>query len=283
MPKRAAADEHRVERRLDPPRGVLDLAAARQHFRLARYLPSVALAPFVEHYWRVEWALPEGTSYRQETLPHPSVHLVAEPAHCEVVGVPEGRFSRLLEGRGRAFGVKFRPGGFAPFCGQPVRTFTNRRVDVCALFGDDGRAYGEAVAVEAADERAVVLAERFLVACHPEADREAARAGALVEQIASDPEIAHVDDLAAAAGASTRWLQRLFSRYVGVSPKWVILRYRLHEALERIERGQAVDWALLAADLGYFDQAHFIKHFKRLIGRTPEAYARSLAFVAKKP
>ena len=67
-----------------------------------------------------------------------------------------------------------------------------------------------------------------------------------------------------------------FQRYVGVSPKWVIQRYRLHEAVVEIERGHPVDWKRLSLDLGYFDQAHFIKYFKTLVGRSPNEYVRWL-------
>jgi AraC-like DNA-binding protein len=73
---------------------------------------------------------------------------------------------------------------------------------------------------------------------------------------------------------SVRGVQRLFSQYVGVSPKWVIRRYRLHELLERIHSGQALDWAQLALDLGYFDQAHLINDFKTITGYTPTEYTR---------
>jgi len=68
----------------------------------------------------------------------------------------------------------------------------------------------------------------------------------------------------------------LFDDYVGVSPKWVIQRYRLHEAAERIARGGVEDFADLALELGYADQAHFIRDFKKLVGRSPAEYARSL-------
>ena len=57
----------------------------------------------------------------------------------------------------------------------------------------------------------------------------------------------------------------------------MIRRYRLHEALERLDAGTAVDLPKLAAELGYFDQAHFIRDFKHLVGRTPAAYAREAA------
>ncbi len=65
-----------------------------------------------------------------------------------------------------------------------------------------------------------------------------------------------VDQLAAKACMSVRSLQRLFKEYVGVPPKWVIRRYRLHELVERLHSGKTFDGAKLALDLGYADQAH---------------------------
>ena len=70
---------------------------------------------------------------------------------------------------------------------------------------------------------------------------------------------------------SLRSLQRLFSCYVGVSPKWVIMRYRIHDAVEQIAAGQPSDWSRLAQDLRYCDQTHFIKDFKALVGKSPAA------------
>lgn len=72
---------------------------------------------------------------------------------------------------------------------------------------------------------------------------------------------------------STRRMQRLFREYVGVTPKWVIQRYRLIEAAARLAAGRADDLADLALDLGYADQAHFIRDFKRIVGRPPAGYA----------
>ena len=80
---------------------------------------------------------------------------------------------------------------------------------------------------------------------------------------------------AARAGIGKRSLQRLFNEYVGASPKWVIRRCRLHEALERLHAG-VVDVAGLAAELGYFDQAHLIQDFKTIVGVTPGQYQLSL-------
>ena len=87
--------------------------------------------------------------------------------------------------------------------------------------------------------------------------------------------ITTLDELCAHAGYSKRTLQRLFREYVGVTPKWVLRRVRLHEAAERMADGGG-DWAAMALDLGYFDQAHFIKAFKSAIGRSPAEYATAM-------
>jgi AraC-like DNA-binding protein len=71
-----------------------------------------------------------------------------------------------------------------------------------------------------------------------------------------------------------RGLQRLFAEYVGIGPKWVIRRYRLHEVTARMATDGVIDWAALAADLGYADQGHFIRDFKGIFGEPPTWYAQ---------
>jgi AraC-like DNA-binding protein len=83
-----------------------------------------------------------------------------------------------------------------------------------------------------------------------------------------------VETLAADLGLSVRGLQRLFAEHVGIGPKWVIRRYRLHEVTERMATGADIDWAALAADLGYTDQAHFIRDFRNMFGEPPTHYAQ---------
>ncbi len=239
--------------------------------------------PFVAHFWIVAWSLEAGKPHLAETLPHPSVHIVLERGASRVAGVYRSRFSRLLEGRGTAFGIKFLPGGFYPFVGWPVSRITDRVLTLPEVLAGSDRV--EAVVLGAAGsidverievEPMIAAASAFLRARSPQLDSLSTETGEIVARISSDREIRKVDDLVGLLGSSTRQLQRLFSRYIGVSPKWVIQRYRLHEALQRIEEDHAVDWPQLALDLGYSDQAHFIRAFKALVGRTPGAYADGL-------
>jgi AraC-like DNA-binding protein len=91
--------------------------------------------------------------------------------------------------------------------------------------------------------------------------------------------INRVDELAPQVGLGARALQRLFSDYVGVSPKWVIRRSRLHDAASRLANEEPVNLTHLAQELGYSDQAHFTRDFKAVVGRSPSDYRRSASAV----
>src|SRR5262249_15232828 len=125
------------------------------------------------------------------------------------------------------------------------------------------------------DAERITHVEDFLRSRRPERDDDADRVSEMVYRVAAEAEIHRVEHLATRFGLSTRTLQRLFSKYVGVSPKWVIQRYRLHEAAERLAAGKSIHQAELALDLGYTDQAHFVRDFKSIVGVSPAAYARA--------
>lgn len=260
----------------DKPRGILNVRPADSTKGLSRYWPSADLMPFVEHYWIVRWDL--DAPRVAETVPHPSIHTVLESSgRAEVVGVMRARFTRVLEGRGRVVGTKFRPGAFRPFVRSPVSGFTDRRLPVGEVFGPRARRLGEEVLGHAADREGIQAIERFLRALRPSSDESMDLAGRVAARIADDRSLTRVDQLVSLFDTPARQLQRLFKEYVGVSPKWVIQRYRLLDAAERVAAGTIADWAELALDLGYADQAHFIREFKKLIGRSPAEYARGLA------
>ena len=122
------------------------------------------------------------------------------------------------------------------------------------------------------DERVVVAAD-FLGGRLPPVDDNVVRVGEIVDGIAVDRGINTLDHMLSRWRMDRRALQRLFNEYVGIGPKWVINRYRMHEALERVDQGGQANWAELALELGYFDQAHFIRDFKALVGCTPARYA----------
>src|SRR5215472_6512576 len=150
------------DRGLKHPSGVLDLRAGLGRFDTWRRPPAPALAEFVEHYWRVRWNVPGAEPYVQHTLSNASVHLCAERGNSRIQGVVTGRFTRLLSGEGRVFGVKFRPAGFRPFLGSAVAGLADRCLPVAAVFGRAGDAYVRRVLALEDDLAMAAAADAFL-------------------------------------------------------------------------------------------------------------------------
>lgn len=250
--------------------------AAEKKFQLSRHLPAQDLSFFIERYWIVKWDLRGQEPYVQETLPYPCVNLVIEKDKTRVFGVEIGKFSRLLENKGQVFGVKFKPGAFYPFVKSPVSKFTGDSISFWDAFGVDSTALEEAILPLEDEGKMIELVENFIVQRLPEQDENVAVINQIVDHIIADRAITKVDDIVSQLNLTKRTLQRLFSQYVGVSPKWVIQRYRLHEAAEQLAECEVVDWTKMALNLGYFDLAHFIKDFKTIVGKTPAEYAKHI-------
>ena len=245
-------------------------------YRPALYPASPELAAFVEHYWAVEWDLRDVPPYVYETLPDPAMHIIFGPESAQVVGVTRGKFSYTLENRGFILGVHFWPGALPLFSGRSASDFTDQFTPLASVFGAEGAALEAAVLACRNDAERLPLVERFLCARLPKDDTGVRQVRAIIDRVIEDRAIRLVDDLADKVGLHPRTLQRLFNQYVGASPKWVIQRYRLYDAVEQSSAGTDVDWADVALVLGYFDQAHFIKDFKAMVGATPADYARKL-------
>ncbi|WP_369234055.1 DUF6597 domain-containing transcriptional factor [Streptomyces sp. R21] len=276
-------------------RGIVDPSELLARVRFRRHEPAEPLRRHVETYWFIDWDLSE--PYASHIVPHPSVNVTFQwdedegPPYGEVTGVALGLFTRKLTGRGRVCGAKFWPGGFRPYVPEvPVSRWTGCALPVQEVFAPTAfasTAVGEGPentgpentarsVVSPADDAARVAAlDTFLLSLAPAPDPQADLAMGLVDRIRADRTVRRVADFARTEGLSMRALQRLFSAYVGVSPKWVILRYRIHEALELASTRQDVDWPTLAADLGYADQAHLVRDFTATVGVPPTAYQSS--------
>jgi AraC-like DNA-binding protein len=258
-------------------RGVLNPRVGLTKFSTTQRAPAPKLTPFVDHYWLTSWDLRGEPDYEQQVIPSPCVHLVVAPDYALVHGVMTGRFTKLLSGRAHVVGVRFRPAGCQPFLGAPLSTITGRSLPVEQVFGPSALEVTHALrATEDRDEQ-VAITDAFLLGHRPPRDPTAETVSDLVDRVVSDTGITRVDQLAGEAGVSVRRLQRLFAHYVGVGPKWVIRRHRIHEAAGRAAQGAAVDWAEFAAELGYSDQAHFTRDFTGTVGLPPVRYARSCA------
>lgn len=257
------------------PKGIVDPQAAARQLRLASYPPDAALAPFIDYFWIVEWDRRGQPLQTQRVLPYPNAHLVFEAGCSAIHGVVHGAYEKPLTGQGRVLGVRFKIGGLRPWISQPLASFADRTIAADALLGMPA-AQAESLVLQQSCDRAMVdCAQALLLPRLPPVDPDALLAARLCAAIEAHGGPISVGQLCEQTGLHERRLQRLFASYVGASPKWVIQRYRLQEALWRLAQADAPELATLAQELGFFDQAHFSRHFTDLVGQTPLAYRRS--------
>jgi AraC-like DNA-binding protein len=257
------------------PKGVVAPGQARKMFRMERYLPAPELVPFLDHFWIVECDLGRQPPFVQRTLPYPCVHLVFDSTGASGIwGVPTGAFDYELRGAGKVCGLRFRPGAFRAILGRPLHGITDQVLALAEIFPWNAAEASRAVLDTPDDAAMTAAASRLLAPLLPAPDPQVERIAAILRKAETTPGLTQVEQLAQEAGMGVRSLQQLFSEFVGVSPKWVIRRFRLHEAADRLAGGADPDLAILAQELGYFDQAHFTSDFRKLVGESPAQYRK---------
>jgi AraC-like DNA-binding protein len=164
--------------------------------------------------------------------------------------------------------------------GGPVDRLTDTAVPLTDTDGLDGSALEQAVRTAIGDEpldpahqqRAVGAVETALRGLLP-VDEEGRLVNAIVEHVEGDPRVQRVGQVCEKFAITERTLQRLTKSRLGLSPKWLVQRRRLHEAAELLRAGGGPDLARVAVELGYADQAHFSRDFRTATGLTPGQFA----------
>lgn len=254
--------------------------------RFVSLAPPAPLAPFIERVWWYEAARDEG---RERVLPsgrgqilvnlhedelrtydrdgrnlvsHTRGAAIAPPSQAPV-GIDTGE-QRLIAG------VSVRAGGLAPLLDTPVDALGAVGVELPDVWGRAGAVVRERLlaargAEDALSTLCAILLERL---DHARLDRAVAHAIAAFERGAS------VAAVVSATGLTESTFLRRFRAHVGMTPKRYARVRRFQRVLDAIEGAEraAIDWARIAAEHGYADQAHLIHDFRDLAGVTPTAY-----------
>jgi AraC-like DNA-binding protein len=172
-------------------------------------------------------------------------------------------------------GIRFHPGAARMVFPVAAYALHNTDIPLAELYPEEADRLLNELCSASGERSQVLVIERFL-------QRRLANAAPLhpairyaVKQLSQDG-AATVRDIQSNLGLShTRFIQ-LFREHVGLTPKLFCRVRRFRNMLSRIEKGMPVNWAELAADCGYFDQAHLIRDFHAFAGVTPVEYNRTI-------
>ena len=244
-----------------------------------RYPADPAFDGLLQRFWIPVWSVAPGQAAPQRVLQYPVALVVVSADYARFYGVVSGLSVTTLTGTGWAVGVMCAPAAGTLLTGGAMSRYTDRYVDVADVLGGAGEQLTDRVRAAMAPDPHARLAharamEAFGSALRPflPVDEDGLLVNRVVAYVEGDRGVVRVAQVCERFGLSERALQRLVHRRLGLSPKWLIQRRRLQEAVERL-RGTPAGLGDVAALLGYADQAHFTRDFARVTTMTPGQFA----------
>jgi AraC-like DNA-binding protein len=257
---------------------------------VATHTPRAPLNQFVELLWfhegvspdhRLERVLPDGSleliinlrdedrhvfdranyrsqrTYRQGWLSGP---------HSEFIVIDTAPNASMI-------GAHFRPGGGTAFFPLPLGELQNNVVDLEIFWKSAASSLRDRL-LEASSpsEKFRILEDALLARCRGVQSTHRAVSSAL-DCFMREPGNAAIRAVADRVGFSPRHFIELFNDQVGMTPKVFCRVRRFQRVLSQIQRHDA-RWAELAADCGFYDQAHLIRDFREFCGMTPGDYLK---------
>jgi AraC-like DNA-binding protein len=244
-----------------------------------RYEPDPQFRELLQRFWIPVWSVPPGREAPQKVLQYPVSLLVISADYARFYGVASGLSTTTLTGDGWAVGLMCAPAAGFLLARTRMAAYTDRFVDVGDVLGPAGARLTERVRdvmsgepASGAAHRAAMDAFGDVLRPYLPVDDEGELVNRLVAYVESRSDVVRVAQVCAEFGLSERALQRLVSRRLGLTPKWLIQRRRLQEAAERL-RTRSTPLSEVAAVLGYADQPHFIRDFAKVTAMTPGEFA----------
>jgi AraC-like DNA-binding protein len=216
------------------------------------------------------WLLETGPALEHAVRPDGCLDIVySRETGLRAVGAMtiEQRFA--MPAGSRTIGVRFRPGMARPFLRIPPAELTEKIVSLEDLWGPRARDLESRLESE--------LSVRTLAAAliAPPAPDPVKRA---IEAMVKARGAVDLDWVASQAGMSPRQFRRRCFEESGLGPKHLCRILRFRHACE-LASTRGAGWAAIAADAGYFDQAHLIRDFQEFVGRAPVSVFSNTAAV----
>lgn len=192
---------------------------------------------------------------------------------ARISGTPLAAQAVELQQNHHYFGVRFSPGVIPGFINVLAEELTERELDLLEVSGFAQRIFENIVQAPLLGDQ-MRLFNDYLA---PRLMGRASRLTAMVIQQAlhhrGDIRIQQLEEL---SGYTSRTLQRQFSQDTGMSPKTFCRIIRCQAALDTLNTQRDVSFSQMALDLGFSDQSHFLRDFKKLVSTTPCDYQRKM-------
>lgn len=178
-------------------------------------------------------------------------------------------------GRNTMLGIRFYPHAAAYFVNDKVDLFTNQVADFRDLSDDAVKTlYAKLLETPTWNKR-VELVEAWLLNRLTLSERKLNKITVIndiMQEMTQSDFFDNIENVASRYGITSRYLQKLFLQYTGLTPKLYSKINRFQHSLRLVTQKDS-SLTAIAYDSGYFDQSHFIREFKSFTGLTPSGYS----------
>ena len=190
-----------------------------------------------------------------------------------VMGQRTKSFDILPTGNVDTFAICFYPIGFANFVTMPLENLADRESPISELFGQVEADILEQQMIQAADTRQRIdIIEAFFLKMLIEKNTISNIVKSTVDVLLKTNGTTSINDILIDDISKRRQLERHFRKQIGISPKQLSKAIRLQATLNLLLNKKSETLTDIAYENDYFDQNHFIKDFKDLVGVTPKEY-----------
>lgn len=237
------------------------------------YAPNPRLKDFVACYWSLK-TTENANLTNHRVLPDGCIDLVFDNfsgTSGVMVGSMTSAVAVNLPPMSRFFGVRFRPGGAASFIKISLKEITDAQLNLIGVWRD-ADAELSTISVNAEFRQQISIIENFLERKFIGGNSLNPKITAAVDIFISSEGKCSIDTLSRKLEISRQHLNHIFTEVVGLNLKTFARITRFQFALKRARRSPLKDWADLALESGYYDQAHFISEFKSITKLTPTKF-----------
>lgn len=168
--------------------------------------------------------------------------------------------------------IRFLPQGAYPFLHFPVAELNNQVIEADLIFAQSvARLREQLLTADTTHYKFQLIYQWLLARFQPKYIPSDAVRYALY-QIHQMPTLETLQNINHDVGYSQKHLIHLFKKYIGFRPKQYQQITRFNLALDQIAQGQKLHFTSLGYDCGYYDQAHFVKEFKKFTGFSPKRF-----------
>lgn len=265
-----------------------------------RILPPADLQKIIDCYWIIENDDP--TPHQQKIIPDGFCEIIfhykdpyriclADSWEQQSMRLVAGQISRyfFLENTGASgiIGIKVQPTALTHLFNLDMHLLTGKVLDLGEVLGSRLNVLEQDLRSTHDHEQVIAFLNQHFQAILANAGYEESPADEVVRLIFAQKGMISVADITDSIGISERQLERLFKKYIGLSPKFFARIIRFSTIFQLIQQ-EDPGWAGLAYESGFYDQSHFIRNFKAFTGEEPSRYGfneKNMAnfFLKKKP